>query len=140
MDSHHAEAQDLLRCRAIESLSILGRGVCAITETMFILRNVCVVQRLFSIKPMPGNLLLNLLPLKRHLLALWLAIGLEPACPWNWVSVAMPTVFSGDSMGLLWLHCSWHGRQVSFGVHSIANVLLSWLAVHREEACAYEAS
>ena len=27
----------------------------------------------------------ELLPLKRHLLALWLAIGLEPACPWNWV-------------------------------------------------------
>ena len=37
----------------------------------------------------------ELLPLKRHLLALWLAIGLEPACPWNWVQ-------RRDAYGVLW--------------------------------------
>ncbi len=54
----------------------------------------------------------ELLPLKRHLLALWLGIGLEPASPRNWVQ-------RRDAYGVLWkLH----------GVRLAAMLLLAWPA------------
>ena len=48
-------------------------------NSMCILRNVCVVQLLILDQTNAWQSPSELLPLKRHLLALWLTIGLEPA-------------------------------------------------------------